>query len=202
MPTIRDIGIPQVGPGILQPKLTHKFRVTFSKLGLPLNPTDVSLQVISITRPKLSFAEVPLHRYNSRGWIAGKHDWAACTVIYEDDITSRASAVIREQITRQQKLIGAQAGPWLASAPDGSSYKFGLVADMLDGDSRVLESWKYEGCWIQDADYGTMQYESSDPVKVTLLIRFDHAYEEIYNYDPESKGQSIGGDAPTSFGIL
>ena len=92
MATINDIGIPGVGTGILEPKRKNRWRVTFANMGGGgVDSQPVSAQVITVTRPRLSFEEVALHRYNSVAWVAGKHTWEALTMTIqelEDQFTS------------------------------------------------------------------------------------------------------------------
>jgi len=194
MATIRDFGIPGFSPGYLQPKLKHRWRVTFSKLGLPENSTGVSIQAVTFTRPQISFAEVNIHRYVTRAWVAGKYDWQPATLACEDDITSQASRAIQGQVNRQQQIIGAGA-PWLAAAPEGADYKFATAVDMLDGNTGILETWYLEGCWFQDVNWTDLAYDSSDAVKIEMKIRFDHAKQVIPNYQSPGQGSALGGDS-------
>jgi hypothetical protein len=191
MSTINDIGIPGVGTGILQPKLKNKWRATFAGLGGGVDSQPISMQVVTFTRPKLSFDEVELHRYNSRAWIAGKHNWDAAQFTCEDDITGTATRVLQEQLQAQQWLIGAE-GPWLGSAPEGSFYKFVTYLQMLDGKEQVLETWTYEGCWLQNVDYADVDYATSDKVVITVSMRFDHARQDIPGYSG-GEGVALGG---------
>jgi len=194
--TINDIGIPGVGTGILQPKLKNRWRVTFSNLGGGTDSQPVSMQAISVTRPKLTFEEVVLHRYNSIAYVAGKHSWAALTLVVQDDIAGTASAVVQAQVSKQQQLIGAGA-QWLAAASEGSKYKFVTIMDLLDGNDQVVESWNVEGCWLQDTDWATMEYASAaDPLTITMIVRFDHARQTIANYS-EGPNSALGGAGPT-----
>lgn len=179
MATIRDFGIPGVGFGILEPKRKNKFRVTFSKFGFPLNPSDVSLQATKVSQPKLDFQEVTVHRYNSRAWLAGKHEWSPMTMTFEDDITSRAVKVVREQMQRQQQIIGL-TGPYLATASEGSAYKFATIIDQLDGNQAVLSTWFVEGCWIKTMTPTELDYTTGEQVTIDLEIRFDHARLEVF----------------------
>lgn len=191
--TIRDFGIPGVGNGILQPKLKNRWRVIFAGLG-NTNGLDISMQAVSAKRPQIAFSEVNLFRYNSRAWIAGKHEWQPTEIVVEDDVTSRATQQIQQQITLQQLLVGAGPGPFLAAAPEGSLYKFASIIDMLDGNQTVLESWTLEGCWFVDIAYGDLTYrDATDAVSITLKVRFDHAYQTIQNYTT-GQGSALGGD--------
>lgn len=159
-------------------------------MGGGVNSIPVSHQAVTVSRPNLSFEEVPLHRYNSVAWVAGKHTWEEMTLTIEDDVAG-ASTVIQEQLQKQQFLIGAE-GPWLATAQEGSVYKFAAQLDMLNGNELVMERWTIEGCWIKQADYTDLDYTSSDAVQITLTIRFDHARQDSLSYQP-GQGVATGG---------
>ena len=190
MSTYLDMGIPEVGSGILQPKLKNRWRVTFANLGGGTDSTPVSMQAINISRPKLSFQEVELHRYNSRAWIGSKHNWEPMSLTLEDDVTNTATNVIQEQLQKQQWLIGAE-GSWLATASTASAYKFTVYADLLDGNEEILEKWTYEGCWITNCDWGEMSYADGDAVTISLSIRYDHARQDI-SFNTSGLGTALG----------
>jgi len=190
MANINDFGIPGVGTGILQPKLKNRWRATFAGIGGGADAQPLSMQVITFDRPNYSFDEVELNRYNSRAWIAGKYNWQPIKIVVEDDITSTATSVIRAQVQQQNYLIGT-AGPWMAASPEGSLYKFATYLDMLDGNQQVLETWTIEGCWIKDANYGTVDYSSSEQVKIDITMRFDNAFQTIGQYT--GQGVALGG---------
>ena len=191
MATINDIGIPGVGTGILQPKLKHKWRVTFANIGGGADSQPLSMQAITVTRPVLSFEEVQLDRYNSRAWVAGKHTFEPMTITFEDDISGTASQVLNDQLQNQQFIIGAE-GPFLASAGEGSLYKFVTYLDMLDGNEQIVEEWTAEGCWIQNIDYTDADYAASDAMQITVTVRYDHARQDLGGYD-QGEGVATGG---------
>jgi len=191
MATINDIGIPGVGTGILQPKLKHRWRATFANLGGGTDAQPLSMQVVTFARPSVEFDEVQLDRYVSRAFVAGKYTWSDMAITLQDDVTGSASAVIREQLQKQQWLIGAE-GPWLAAAGEGSLYKFVTYLDMMDGNDQVIEKWTLEGCWLKSVDYTDLDYSSSDAIMINLTMRFDHARQDIGGYD-QGQGVALGG---------
>ena len=191
MATINDFGIPNVQRGaILQPKAQNKFRVTFAGIGGLPSSRELSMQVVQAKRPSLHHEEIELRRYNSRAWVASQHNWDEMTMSVEDDVGSLASKIIQSQMQLQQHLIGVE-GPWLATATEGSQYKFALTLDILDGNEGVLETWVCEGCWIKSVDYGTLDYDQYDKLKLELTIRFDHAYQTFGSYS--GPGFATGG---------
>lgn len=190
MSTINDFGIPEIGVGILQPKLKNRWRVTFANMGGGLNSQPLSLQATTVSRPSLTFEEIQLDRYNSRAYIAGKYAWEPLSLTVEDDVTGSAARVIRDQMQSQQWLTGAE-GPFLAASPEGSNYKFTVNIDMLDGNEQVIEKWTCEGCWLSTIEYGELDYAASEALLITLQIRFDHARQDIGGYNA-GQGVALG----------
>lgn len=183
MATLSQMGIPGAGFGVLHPKQKYRWQITFvglARLVPGSSSREITRQATSITRPNLSFEQIEMHRYNSTSYVAGKHTWDPINVTLEDDITGLASYAVQGQIETQQRLIGADLpGEWLNSAATGSDYKFGTIIQQLDGNEGVVETWKLEGCFIQSADYGDLDYSSSDAATITLSLRYDHARQEL-----------------------
>lgn len=199
MALITDMGVTPTDGGILMPMLKNKWRVDFYNIGGPrgaatgTNESDVlTLQAITGDRPKLSFEEITLDRYNSRSWIAGKNSWEPATFTFESDIGGRVSRVLQEQLEKQQAIISPSAGRVLNTASSAQQYKFSMIVSMLDGDITPLEQWAYEGVWIQNVDYGDLDYAASETVKIPVTFRYDHARQLILG----QSGKATGGPAP------
>lgn len=183
MATLGDFGIPGVFSGpILHPKQQNRWRVIFANMGGGTDSIPVSAQATTIQRPKLEWQEVELHRYNGTAFIAGKHKWQTITLTIEDDVTSSAATVLQAQLQKQQWLIGAE-GQWLRAQGEGSLYKFTTYLEQLDGNDQVIERWTIEGSWIQNIDYGDLNYNTGEAVVITLTIRFDNARSELGGYN-------------------
>ncbi len=191
MSTITDLGIPNINSGILQPKLKNRYRVTFANMGRGVDSTPVSAQAIQVSRPKLTFEENELRRYNSVDWVPGFHTFEPLKLVIEDDILGTASTVIQAQAQSQQWIVGAQ-GQWMAAAGEGSLIKFATYLELLDGNTETVESWTYEGCWLKEIDWGEMDYHESKPLTIALTVRFTNAYQVIGGYT-DGPGQAVGG---------
>jgi hypothetical protein len=189
------MGIPGAGFGVLQPKQRHKWRATFAglaKLVTGAQSKEITRQLTMCSRPSLTFEETTMHRYNSTAYVAGKHSWSEMTMTVEDDISGLASYAIQGQLETQQRIIGADLdGAYFNSATAASDYKFGIILDLLDGNQGVLEKWKIEGAWIKSADYGELDYCSSEAATIALTIRFDHARQELTS---AGVGTALGGN--------
>ena len=179
MSTLQNFGVPvglaSTGSGILQPKLNYRFRVRVTNFGIGGENTtnEFTRQVMNVTRPKLSHEEVPLDSYNSRAYVAGKHTWDMVTIVLRDDVSNNLTKLVGSQIQRQMdhRQQKTPTGGFLA----GSDYKFNTFVETLDGNSATpIEVFSLEGCFIQNVDYGQTDYTSSEPVQITLTVRFDN----------------------------
>lgn len=194
MATLSQNGIAGISNGILQPHAKNKWRAIFSGLGGATGatagvPNDLSMQVVTFTRPSLNFEEIQLDRYNSRAFVAGKYSFDPCQISVEDDITNKASNAIQTQLETQQRLIGA-SGPWMNSEPTAFGYKFGMMLEQLDGNETVTVVWKYEGCFLQAVDFTDMDYSTAEKVMINLTVRYDHVRQVLL---PSVTGSAIGG---------
>lgn len=191
MSTIMDFGIPNVGSGILEPMRKNLWRVTFANLGGGVDSQPLSMQAVTINRPKLSHDKVTLHRYNSVSHVAGKHQFDPVSLVVESDVKGTASSVIQAQLQKQQWLIGAE-GQWLAKAGEGSLYKFVTYLEMLDGNTTVIERWTLEGCWFESVEWGELDYSTGEQVKISITMSIDHARQSLGGYS-QGPGISTGG---------
>lgn len=160
--------------GLLMPKLKYRFRVYFENFGVSNETTELTKQVMSFTRPNLSFEEITLPVYNSTLKLAGKHTWADATCEIRDDASGSVSALIGQQLQKQMDFIE------MASAASGIDYKFLTRVEVLDGGNGastpvVLETWELYGCYLKSADYGGLNYSESAPVTVNMTIAYDNA---------------------------
>ena len=160
--------------GLLMPKLKYRFRVFFENFGVSKPTTELTKQVVSATRPNLTFEEITIPIYNSTLKLAGKHTWADITVSLRDDASGQISRLIGEQLQKQMDFLE------MASAASGIDYKFTTRFEVLDGgngasDAIVLETWELYGCYLQQADYGDMAYSSNEPATIAMTIKYDNA---------------------------
>ena len=183
MATIQDIGIPRTGiSGILQPHYKNRWRIEFIMPGS--QGRSFTSMAITAERPKVEYEEIQLDRYNSRVFLQGKYTFQPINVVLEPDIGGTVHQFIVQQMERQQRLIGPNPGRFLGQAISGASYKFAANLELLNGDhtdtnGTPTETWKLEGCAINNADFGDLDYQASETIKTSLQIRYDHAYVEI-----------------------
>jgi hypothetical protein len=185
--------------GLLMPKLKYRFRVFFENLGVSKPTTELTKQVVSITRPTVSFEEIALPVYNSTLKLAGRHSWTDITCSVRDDASGEVARLIGEQLQKQMDFLE------MASAASGIDYKFTTRIEILDGGNGasepvVLETWELYGCYLKGANYGDLNYGTNEAVTVEMTIAYDNA-----NQTPNGSGvgTEIGrtvGDVVTGAG--
>ena len=169
--------------GLLMPKLKYRFRVTFLGLGVTQPTTELTKQVISFTRPSVTFDNIDLPIYNSTIRLAGKHSWADITCEVRDDAGGNVSRLVGEQLQKQLDFMEQ------SSAASGIDYKFTTVFEVLDGGNGTnapiaLETWNVLGCYLQGVNYNDANYGSgTEPMTVSMTIRFDNAMQTTTGAD-------------------
>jgi len=162
--------------GLLMPKLQFRFRVNFLNFGASASSVELTKQVIDCSRPNLSFAEITLPVYNSTMYLAGKHTWAPMNINVRDDASNTVSKLVGQQLQKQMDFVEQ------ASAASGQDYKFQTNIEILDGGNGtagpvVLETWELYGCFLQTANYNTLNYATNEAVTIALTLRYDNAIQ-------------------------
>lgn len=176
---LSKFNVPGAGEAsLVQPKLSYRFRVTLTGFGGDSASDEVltlTSQVVSVSRPSLTHDDVVVDVYNSRIFLAGKHTWDPITLTVRDDVTGNVARAIAKQLQQQVDHAG-QTG-----AKTGQTYKFAMGIENLDGtdDASILDKWTLGGCYIQNVNYGENNYATSDPLQITLQIKYDNANLDV-----------------------
>jgi hypothetical protein len=162
--------------GLLMPKLKYRFRVSFENLGVSTPRTELTKQVMTFTRPSVSFDDITIDLYNSKLRLAGKHTWEDVTVELRDDASGQVAKLVGEQLQKQLDFME------MSSAASGIDYKFITRCEILDGgngsnEPTVLETWELYGCYLTSVNYQDLTYADSQPVTIQLTLRFDNALQ-------------------------
>ena len=162
--------------GLLMPKLQYRFRVSLENFGVSTPTTELTKQVVDITRPNLSFETTTIDVYNSKVYLAGKHTWEAVTLTLREDVSNNVQKLVGEQLQKQFDFFEQSA------AASGSDYKFVTRIEVTDGANganavTILETFELYGCYIESANYNQLAYQTSEPVTVTLSLRYDNAIQ-------------------------
>lgn len=162
--------------GLLMPKLQYRFRVSLENFGVSSPSTELTKQVIDVTRPSVSFDQMTVDIYNSRVYLAGKHTWEPITLNLREDVSNNVQKLVGEQLQKQFDFFEQ------SSAASGADYKFVTRIEILDGGNGantagVLETFELYGCYLESTNYNTLNYATSEPVTVNCTIRYDNAIQ-------------------------
>jgi hypothetical protein len=158
--------------GMLMPKLKYRFRVTLLGFGTEAS-TELTKQVIDVARPKVAFEEIEVPVYNSKIYLSGKYTFETLALNIRDDASGNVTKLVGQQIQKQFDFLEQ------ASARSGIDYKFTTRVEVLDGGNgalgpQVLETFECYGCFVQNTDYGDMNYGTNEVATIALTIRFDN----------------------------
>ena len=180
--------------GLLMPKLQYRFRCVLEGFGVSTPRSELTKQVVDVTRPNLTFDKVTLDVYNSKVYMAGKHTWEPITITLRDDVNNSVTKLVGEQIQKQLDFFEQ------ASAASGIDYKFVTRIEMLDGGNgstapNVLETFELYGAYVESVNYNTLAYGTSDPTTITLSISYDNCVQT-------PRGTGIGTAVARTIGTL
>jgi hypothetical protein len=162
------------------PKLKYRFRVTLNGFGPPGNAndaTEITKQVVDITRPTIAFDPIVIDVYNSRINLAGKHTWTPLALNVRDDVSGGVSKLVGLQLQKQFDFFEQ------ASAASGIDYKFKTNIEILDGGNGVgaapiiLEKWEVYGCYLENVNYNNLAYSENAAATITMSIKYDNALQ-------------------------
>lgn len=175
--------------GLLMPKLKYRFRVTLEGFGANSEATtELTKQVMDVTRPTIAFDPIVIDVYNSRINLAGKHTWTPLTLNVRDDVNGNVSKLVGLQLQKQFDFFEQ------ASAASGIDYKFLARIEILDGGNgsfqpAVLETWECYGCYLENVNYNNLAYNANEHASVTLSIKYDNALQKA---DGAGVGTNVG----------
>jgi hypothetical protein len=180
--------------GLLMPKLQYRFRLTLENFGVSTPTTELTKQVVDVTRPTVGFEQMTLDVYNSRVYLAGKHNWEPITLNLREDVNNNVQKLVGEQLQKQFDFFEQ------SSAASGIDYKFTTRIEILDGGNgantpTVLETFELYGCYVENANYNQLSYSANEPVTVTMSIRYDNAVQS-------PQGTGIGTNVGRTVGSL
>jgi hypothetical protein len=171
--------------GLLMPKLKYRYRVVFIGFGAGNDTHELTKQVMTAGRPGVQFENMELAVYNSKINYAGRYTWAEVQLVLRDDMTNAVSKLVGQQIQKQFDFFEQ------SSASSGADYKFQTNIEILDGGNgayapNVLERFELFGCYLQNTVYAQADYKTSEPLDITLTLKYDNALQT------DSSGNNVG----------
>ena len=143
-----------------EPKLKNRYVMSID--GIP------GYLIKTAARPSITFEEVELHHMNVKRYVHGKATWEPIEVTLYDPVVPSAAQGVMEWIRLHHESVTGR---------DGYSdfYKKDITFNVLGPVGDVVEEWLLKGAFIQAANFNDLDYSSSDPVDISLTLRYDYA---------------------------
>jgi len=143
-----------------EPKLKNRYVMQVD--GIP------AYTIKTANRPQITFDEVELQHLNVKRFIKGKGTWQTLQFTMYDPIVPSAAQAVMEWVRLSHESVTGRDGY-------ADFYKKDLSINVLGPVGDVVEEWTLKGAWIQDATFGDLDFASSDPVEITVTLRYDYA---------------------------
>ena len=143
-----------------EPKVQNRFIMYIE--GIP------AYTIKAANRPTIEFEEVALDHINVKRYVKGKGEWQTVDITMYDPIVPSASQAVMEWVRLSHESVTGR---------DGYSdfYKKNVTFNLLGPVGDVIEEWQLVGAYIQSASFGDLDWATSDPVEITLTLRYDYA---------------------------
>jgi len=147
-----------------EPKVQNRFIMYID--GIP------AFLVKKISRPNVQFGDITLDHINVKRKLKGKADWQNVTATLYDPVTPSGAQAVMEWVRLSHESVTGR---------DGYSdfYKKDIRFNALGPVGDIVEEWIMKGAYVQQANFGEMDWSVDTPVEITLTIRMDYA---ILNY--------------------
>ena len=143
-----------------EPKLKNRFIMQID--GIP------AYLIRTATRPQITFEEVVLDHMNVKRYVKGKGEWQQLSITLYDPVVPSASQAVMEWIRLSHESVTGRDGY-------ADFYKKDVTFQVLGPVGDVVEEWTLKGAYIQDANFGDLDFATSDPVEITATLRYDYA---------------------------
>jgi len=143
-----------------EPKLKNRFIMQIDGINAYL--------IRTMNRPSLESDEVMLEHMNVTRYVKGKSRWQPIDITLYDPVVPSAAQQVMEWVRLHHESVTGR---------DGYSdfYKKDVTFNLLDPVGSTVEEWVLKGCYIQSANFGDLDFASSDPVDITLTLKYDYA---------------------------
>ena len=143
-----------------EPKLQNRFLMNIDGIDAYL--------IKKIDRPQISFQEIVLDHINTKRKIKGKANWENISCELYDPVTPSGAQAVMEWVRLSHESVTGR---------DGYSdfYKKDIRIKTLGPVGDIIEEWILKGAYCQNANFGSMDWSSSEPANITMNIVMDYA---------------------------
>lgn len=134
-------------------------------------PSDLGIQewwMVSGKRPSYKAEETPIKFLNTETYVEGRYSWDSMQITLNDYIGPSTSQAVMEWVRLHSESVTGRQGY-------AAGYKRDVELEMLDPTGVAVQKWILVNTWVSNADFGQLDYSSSDIATIQLTIRFDYA---------------------------
>lgn len=124
--------------------------------------------VKSASRPKIKMNSYKIDYMNGYRNYAGKGEWDPMPVDLFDPISPSGSQMVMDWMRLCYDFLSGKAGY-------SDVYKKDITLNMISPQNEVIEEWVLHGAFIEDADFGKVDYSASEAAEISLSIKYDYA---------------------------
>ena len=143
-----------------EPKTKNRFIMYIE--GIP------AFTIKAMNRPQIQFDEVVLEHINVKRYVKGKGAWQPLEITLYDPIVPSASQAVMEWVRQHHESVTGRQGY-------SDFYKKDITFNLLGPVGDIVEEWTLKGAFIQSANFGDIDYGTSDPVEIALTLQYDYA---------------------------
>jgi hypothetical protein len=122
--------------------------------------------VTSASRPTITIEGTEVPFLNTSTYVAGRFNWGTIDVTFKDPIGPSASQALMEWIRLCAESVTGRMGY-------AAGYKKDIDLELLDPPGAVVQKWRLEGAFITSANFGSLDYNSSDIADIAVTLRPD-----------------------------
>jgi len=134
--------------------------------------TIPSYLVKAMNRPTIQFETIALDHINVKRKLQGKGDWQDITITLYDPIVPSAAQKVMDWIRLGHESITGRRGYADFYKKDITFYLLGPVGDKI-------EQWTLKGAFIQQANFGELDFTSNEVATIELTLAYDYAILEF-----------------------
>lgn len=123
-------------------------------------------------RPQMTFEETVIDYINTKRYVAGKMAYSPMNLTLHDPVAPSAALKVMEWIRLAYEVQTGRMGY-------ASFYKKDITLKVLDPQGAVVEHWDLRGAWVQDSNFGDLDYASSDNIELAVVLRFDSVIHQF-----------------------
>ncbi len=143
-----------------EPKTQNRFIMYIE--GIP------AFTIKAMARPSITFDEVVLEHINVKRYVKGKGAWQPLEITLYDPIVPSASQAVMEWVRQHHESVTGRQGY-------SDFYKKDITFNLLGPVGDIVEEWTLKGAFIQSANFGDLDYGTSDPVEIAVTLQYDYA---------------------------